>query len=191
MRAAVLYFLLLAFPILSLAGGGKVEGGFGIKLGQEIREENLPEGLNMERVDDNDGEVIYSFVPEHPYGPLTEYLVFVTPLSDRVYQIQARGHFKKRENCVQELNALEKVLTGKYGKKNHDASVRFTDLDIINFGDRKRKIIVKCSGFFTKHKLQLLYVDKGLMKTAKKEAKRPAGRSADAAQADERDAQGL
>ncbi len=191
MRTAMLFFLLLAFPMLSLAGSEKIEEGFGIKLGQEIRDENLPEGLNMERVDENDGEVIYSFIPEHPYGPLTEYLVFVTPASDRVYQIQALGHFKRRDNCVEELDILEKLLARKYGEKNYDASLQFTDLDVINFGDRKRKIIVKCSGFFSKHKLKLIYLDKELMKVARKEAKRPPGRGIVPTEGGERDAQGL
>ena len=192
MRAVALYFLLLVFPFAVLAENEKIEGGFGIDLGQKIEEKNLPQDLAMARLDENNDEVIYSFTPQHPYEPLSEYRVYVTPRSGRVYRIEAEGYFRKRESCVEELELLEDILTRKYGKKNHDAGVRFTDLDVINFGGKNRKIIVKCSGYFTKHKLKLSYVDRNLMKDAKQEAKKPHkrdGREAD--NAEERDARGL
>ena len=191
MRAVALFFLLLAFPLAAVAGSEKIESGFGFDLGQKIDEDNLPQDLAMERLQENSDEVVYSFMPEHPYEPLTEYFIYVTPRSGRVYQIEAVGNFKKRESCVEELELLGDILTRKYGKKNHDASVRFTDLDVISFGGQKRRIIVKCTGYFTKHKLKLIYVDRELMKVAKQETRAPNGSGMDEASTAGRDAQGL
>ncbi len=189
MRTAVLFFVLLAFPILLFAGDEKIEGGFGIILGEQASKEDLPGAMDLEELDSNGDETVYQFIPEHPYQPLTEYSVSVTPYSKKVYQIQATGLFKKKVKCVKELGKLEKILSEKYGDKNIDSSLRFTKLNRINYGKGARRIYAGCMGYFNNHTLKLTYVDQDLRKAGMNE--KPAKVELGTADTEARDASGL
>ena len=188
MRTAALFFVLLAFPILLFAGDEKIEGGFGIMLGEQTSKEDLPGALDLEESDGNDDETVYQFIPVHPYKPLTEYSVFVAPYSGKVYQIQATGVFKKKSKCVKELGKLEKILSGKYGDKNIDSSLRFTKLDRIDYGKGARRIYAGCMGYFSRHTLKLTYVDNDLRKAGMNEKPGKVGQGV--SETEERDASG-
>lgn len=141
-----------------------IDGAFGLKLGEKLDVAEL-EKLGTER----DGGIIYGFKPSNPYRTLTNYSVFVTPVSNRVYHISASGKFGSMKDCREELMRLESALAKKYTKISGEISSRFGDIPKITFGTSTRKIEALCKGAFNRRELVLRYIDKTLSKEASKE----------------------
>lgn len=178
-RMAFAVLMLLASPVE--AARGEVEGAFGLEFGQVLDVTGRP----APEVDD-DGGLRFVHRPEHPYGPLSEYTVTVTPESHKVYMIQAVGHFSSMRRCREELITLEGVLEKRYVKTSDEVSERFGDIPEIRFGETSRKIYGFCGGGILDKRLVLSYVDKSLAEEARREARRES-----AAGHDERDTGGL
>ncbi|MFQ5487579.1 MAG: hypothetical protein ACE5ET_03915 [Gammaproteobacteria bacterium] len=164
MRVSLLLLLLLS-PALD-AAEMVIKEAFGISLGEPLD----VTALELQALDEKDrkGGEAYVFVPQHPYEPLNEYTVVVTPLTKTVYSIQAVGTFKNRTACKAEMGQLEQLLARKYGRRNADPAAKFTGSSRIVFGSGPRKITVSCSGIFTHYKLKLIYQDKSIDLTEKK-----------------------
>ena len=161
LNIALLSSVLLAYSLVVVAGEEAIEGAFGLKLGQKKSTITAMLVSDKKLSDAND----YKFRPTHPYEPLSDYAVFITPNSGQVYKIQATGKFTNVHGCKLELGRLEQVLTHKYGQKNFDPSRRFTKSSKITFGQGRRRIYATCTGLFAR-RLELTYVDKKLAKSA-------------------------
>ena len=163
--AGILFFLIVFIPSLpALAGSEAVTGAFGLSFGQ-VLDSSQREQLGTEK----NGGIEYRFTPDHPYQPLNEYSVFVTPGSRRVYKIQGVGNFHSMKSCRQSLSDLEAVLEEKYEKTSHKITERFGDIPEISFGKSSGKIHATCEGIFNNRKLVLIYVDKALQEQVKEE----------------------
>ena len=151
----------------ALADDEPVTGAFGLSFGQVLDDSHL-EQIATEK----NGGVEYRYSPDHPYQPLSDYSVFVTPVSRRVYKIQAVGNFHSMKSCRRELSRLESVLDKKYEKTSHEISERFGDIPEIRFGKSGGKIRATCEGMFNSRKLVLVYTDTELQNevAAEKEA---------------------
>lgn len=161
---AVLMFLA---PAAETAAGEPVEGAFGLEFGQVLDITGRP----APEVDD-DGGLRFALRPEHPYGPLSEYTVTVTPESHKVYMIQGIGHFSSMRRCREELITLEGVLEKKYVKTSGEVSERFGDIPEIRFGKTSGKIYGFCGGGILNKRLVLSYIDQSLVDEARRESRR-------------------
>ena len=176
------FIVMLSSPVW--ADDEPVTGAFGLSFGQVLDSSQL-EQIATEK----NGGIEYRFTPDHPYQPLSEYSVFVTPTSRRVYKIQAAGNFRSMKSCRRELSQLESVLDRKYDKTSGEISERFGDIPEIRFGKSTGKIRATCEGMFNDRKLVLVYTDSALQdKVAEEKA---ASRSPTAGQAGGSDTSGL
>lgn len=149
--------LCTVLAVWGTAQAAEIEGAFGLRFGQVLA---IAEGAAAEVADD--GGLRLPHNPEHPYGPLTEYTVTVTPKDHRVFRIRAVGHFSSMRACRRELRKLEEVLKDKYVKTSGKISERFGDLPEVRFGESSRKIYAHCEGGILDKRLVLTYVDEAL-----------------------------
>ncbi|KAF0193202.1 MAG: hypothetical protein FD165_305 [Gammaproteobacteria bacterium] len=159
-----------AFLAVSVAQAGAaldvIDGAFGLTLG------NVPDMTKLQkRPNSNDADDQYAFVPENPYGPLTEYTTFLVSDHGPVYQIQAVGGFDSGKSCRTELDTLVGILTEKYGQPNRDLGSKLAGISRVSFNKGSRIITVGCTGVFGNHKLKLIYVDDALAKDAGRKSK--------------------
>lgn len=161
-KAVLLFGIAVSFPLQ--AGEEAVDGAFGLKFGQTLDVSSM-EQLATEK----NGGIEYRFMPDNPYRPLSDYSVFVTPGTLRVYKIAGTGHFKSMQSCRSELSRLEKVLENKYVKTSRGISERFGDIPTITFGKGDGKIKAVCEGVFNSRELVLVYLDEGLQEQVAQE----------------------
>lgn len=162
----VLVSLMLMASTAGAAGQAEVEGAFGLEFGQVLDIAGRPDA----EVDD--GGLRFPHHPEHPYDPLSDYTVTITPESRRVYMIRAVGHFSSLRRCREELITLEEVLEKKYVKTSGKISEHFGDMPEIRFGVSPRKIYGHCEGGILNKRLVLTYIDEALAEAARREARR-------------------
>jgi len=149
-------------PATVMAAQDEIDGGFGLKFGEIVDVAKL-EKLNNEK----SGGLRYAFTPEHPYGPLTQYEVVVTPKSNKVFKIEASEQFGSMGDCRRELQRLEKVLSRKYQRTGARMSMRFGDIPKITYGKTSKNIMALCKGVFNNRRLVLTYVDDDLLSEMK------------------------
>jgi len=162
MNRLVCLMMVCVLPAIAAAEQESIEGGFGFKFGEAIDVSSLNKLQN-----EKEGGVRYVFTPEHPYGPLTNYEVIVTPKSHRVYKIEAMENFGSMSDCRKELLRLEKVLSRKYMRTGGQVSSRFGDIPKITFGKTSKNIVALCKGVFNSRKLVLTYLDEDLLSEVK------------------------
>jgi hypothetical protein len=111
-RGVSYYYILL----LVLIGIGtsrateKIEGGFGVKLGDFF------DPLTATREGSKgDGGTAYFFAPVNPFRSLTSYHVAITPRTKKIFAILAEGEFKSLEEAKMEQAVIMALLTEKYG----------------------------------------------------------------------------
>ena len=161
----LLFFMIVCLvPVVVFAGDDVIEGGFGLKFGETVDVENMEKIQN-----EKEGGVRYAYTPEHPYGPLTQYELVVTPKSNRVYKIEAMENFSSMSDCRRELLRLEKVLSKKYKRTGAKVSTRFGDIPKITFGKSSKNIVALCKGVFNSRQLVLTYLDEDLLSEVKME----------------------
>ncbi len=155
----------IGLMVVSVAQAGvtldAIDGAFGLTLG------NAPDMTKLQkRPNSNDADDQYAFVPENPYGPLTEYTTFLVSDHGPVYRIQAIGGFDSGKSCRTALDTLVGILTEKYGQPNRDLGSKLAGIARVSFNKGSRMITVGCTGVFGNHKLKLIYVDDALAKDA-------------------------
>lgn len=160
MRMRYSLLLLLLLPAVVYAADSVIKEAFGIKLGEPLDVTGL-ELLSDDKTDTDGGEV-YVFVPDHPYAPLNEYSVVVSPRTKTVYSVRAVGIVKNGSTCKAEMEKLAKVLTKKYGRRKPDPAAKFSGAPRVIFGSGSRRITVSCSGILFNYKLKLVYKDKSV-----------------------------
>lgn len=159
--------IVCAGPVPAVSGNRTIEGAFGIHFSDPID----VTGLEKLRADKNGG-LRYRFKPAKPYGPLSDYSVFVTPSTLRVYQVTAIGHYGSMVDCKTELARLEKILSDKYPQTMSKIKGRFGDIPKIAYGVAGRVIEATCEGVFNRRELIVTYMDESLKDEAAREAER-------------------
>ncbi len=145
----------------------KIRSALGMKLGatHEIDEDDEPQR-------ELDGSELYPFKPPKQIKPFTEYLVEVTPKTNKISQIWATVYFRDIPEARRERDALLAALEKKYGQRagESDRHARLAAMHsgyVIKSGVRMiMLLIMEKDG---KYRLMLKYVDRILKDQAKQE----------------------
>lgn len=104
----ILMSFLLVLPVV---GADKIEGAFGLKLGDVFSPTGI-EGEAKQSVSDNR----YQFTPEKPNKVFSEYFVVVTPTTHRIYRIIAIARWPDGNEGYKVSEAIAALLNRKYGE---------------------------------------------------------------------------
>lgn len=103
---------LVAMLLIPLHAHAQIEGGFGLKLGDVL----AVDSGELEAVGEF-GTTLYRVKPPKPLTGFDVYVVSVTPVTHRIYQIKAIRHFNLADAVKTEYEMLKKVLESKYARK--------------------------------------------------------------------------
>ncbi len=159
-----IYLLFASLVVLSSTSfaESKIEGGFGVKLGDIF----LPESA-IGKAALTDGTPLYQYSPNKKFRSFSDYYVLTTPKTNKIYSIWARGEFENTETAKKEQALLMSLLEKKYGKGEKQGLLdSFNDLKRLDQGHRD--ILVRIIGF-TDVVLEISYNDRPLVKLAEKE----------------------
>jgi hypothetical protein len=171
----LLIIFLLSFAFLGSANANSIEGAFGYKLGQIVK--NIPNVLWTE------------FSPKKPLLSLNEYSIHTTLKEKRIYKIMASYAEQSTviDKCTpysSDYAAILKILETKYGDffnlrnlKHSSDTWRQTSLSEYFIGNnRYRMIELECNWFFDRedpttyrYSLWLTYTDLDLQSEARRE----------------------
>ena len=140
----------------------KIQGAFGIKLGQVFELSNAVGQNSL-----TDGTPMYEFSPEKRFRSFSRYYVLITPRSHKVYSIWGIGNQENDPSCKKEQALIMAILQRKYGKIEED-KISSSLFDIKQIDQGGRYIITKCSGF-SNVTIDIRYKDKGLAALAENE----------------------
>jgi hypothetical protein len=105
--------LVATFFVFSLvsATAAKIEGAFGLKLGDVFHPPNDLAGAKQ-----TEREIRYPFTPETANKIFSEYYVFITPTSHRIYRIVALAKYRDGNAGYKVSQAISALLRQKYGE---------------------------------------------------------------------------
>ena len=105
--------LVLGVYVLFLSGnvlaGKKIEGAFGVKLGQKF---DISSAIGQ--IESSYKETAYEFNSSNKFKSFNRYYVYVTPLSHRVFRIYATGDGYTHDECDEEASVVHSLLKDKY-----------------------------------------------------------------------------
>lgn len=137
----LLLLLLLLTPFSQAIAEEKIDGAFGITLGQSFDPTTAIGKASL-----TDGTPMYQFSPEKKFRSFSRYYVLITPKSHQVYAIWGIGNIENTATCKKEQKLLMAILKDKYGQeKEKDLFSSLYDAEMITQGDRY--VMTKCSGF--------------------------------------------
>ncbi len=142
----------------------KIEGAFGIKLGHQVSGSNIGSSKLLD-----DGTVINYFSPKNYIEYFEVYLVRKTPLSKKVFSIEAETIYESQYKCVIRFKAIAEHLKRIYksGERNDFGGIKSF---LIRPPNRFNRFIQV--GCFPKQKgatLNLIYKDENLEAVVEKE----------------------
>jgi hypothetical protein len=158
----------LGGPPLIAGGTNKIEGAFGIILGERVEDIG---GVHWERTPS--GEEMYKFIPKIPHDLIKAYHVLITPRTTKVCCVWGLGQRNKQREAVKsEEEIFVKILTEKYGAAEPEPVPNLDETRTIDQGDRlvTLHIAEPDRGVY---QLDLRYVDTALGKKAKEEMTAP------------------
>jgi len=99
----------------------KIEGAFGIKLGQQVSGFNIKSSTLLDN-----GTVINYFSPKNNIEYFEVYLVRKTPQSKKVYSIEAETTYESQHKCVIRFKAIAELLKRMYktGERNDFGGIK-------------------------------------------------------------------
>ena len=152
----------ISFATVSAFGADKIEGAFGMKLGDTF-ETNSAIGTSKL----TDGTPMYEFSTTNGFRSFKRYYVMITPTTKKIYSIWAIGTAENTESAKKEQALIIEILQQKYGAKEKEG---FMDAigDTKRVDQGSRYILSKISGF-TDITHDLRYYDRELEKLAEKE----------------------
>lgn len=144
----------------SALGSEKIEGAFGLKLGDPFQ----PKNAAVSKFGFAAG---YEFTPEKPNSALTTYFVYITPNSHLIYQIVAVGTAEDSQSA----SNMSKKIRAIVGRKYEDTP---TNDESIEQGARRVEV-VKRESFVsqqiskTQYSFAVFYTDTRLQSQASQE----------------------
>ncbi len=109
MQLSILFIVVLLSSITHAQA--PIEGGFGLKLGDVLNTDSS----EVEAVESFD-TTVYRVAPPKPLSGFHDYMVYITPLTHKIYQIKAFHHFKTADAAKNEFFVLGNILKNKYWK---------------------------------------------------------------------------
>ncbi len=142
---------------------GIISGAFGIGFGCKFNPD-----LSIAQYSLTDGTPMYLFHPINKFRSFDRYFVLITPKTHQVYSIWAVGDIENTEIGKKEQAVIVTLLEGKYGKREENNLVNnLYDAVIVRQNDRD--IMVKVSGVFGDHTIDVRYYDNKIKALAEKE----------------------
>lgn len=138
-----------------------IGGAFGIDLGQQFDPTQATAQGEL-----TNGTPMYGFKPTKPYQAFQDYWVLITPRTQQVYAIWARGKFDNAAKASAEADVLMTILTRKYGPQDKD-SMAIGDVRVIQ--QANRSVVVKVDNNFSSAALEARYYAIDLEQLAKEE----------------------
>lgn len=142
---------------------GAISGAFGITFGCKFNPD-----FSIGQGSLKDGTPMYMFQPVNKFRSFNQYFVMITPKTHLVYSIWAIGNIKNTETGKKEQAVIVSLLEQKYGKQEENNLVpNLYDAVLIRQSDRD--IMVKVSGVFNDHTIDIRYFDNEIKALAEKE----------------------
>jgi hypothetical protein len=152
----------ISFAAVKAFGAEKIEGAFGIKLGDTF---DTNSAIGTSKL--TDGTPMYQFSTTNGFRSFQRYYLMITPTTKRVYSIWAIGTAENTESAKKEQALIIEILQQKYGAKEKEGILE-TVSDAKRVDQGSRYILSKISGF-TDITHDLRYYDRELEKLAEKE----------------------
>lgn len=147
---------------MSATAAEKIQGAFGIKLGDVFD----PTGKNALEI----GPVVgYRFFPTNAFRSFTNYYVEITPISHRIWRISACGYPPEGRSCAEEKQLIFHILKAKYAARDlylGDEDMRVT-IGSISTGDRT--VRVACVEKYEGGAISIAYDDMAILALCEKE----------------------
>jgi hypothetical protein len=159
---ACLMFSSLIFTSIHAGAEDKLDGAFGIGLGQFFDPESAKGTRSL-----TDGTPMYRFIPENAFRSFSNYYVLLSPKSKTVYSIWGIGEIDNTEKCKKEQELIMTILGGKYGSVD-DQSFSAAIYDTKTISQGNRNVLTKCSGF-SNVSIEIRYTDYDLKELAEAE----------------------
>ena len=158
----IFVFILSLLLLSQVIAEEKINGAFGIKLGQPFDPNTAIGEASL-----TDGTPMYQFSPEKKFRSFSRYYVLITPKSHKVYAIWGIGDIENTEICKKEQDLLMTILSDKYGEKNEeDLFSSLYDSEMIIQGNRY--VMTKCTGLMD-ISVEIRYKDNEYEKLAENE----------------------
>ena len=160
-------FLLFAFiysqPVLSAEKRGmvQIEGAFGMKLGEPVSG-----SINTSSKSLDDGTEIHYFSPKNNIEYFEEYWVRKTPLSKKVYSIEAETEYESQHQCEIRFKAIAELLQRTYGGGERND---FGPIKSFVIHSPHRSIQAGCFPKLKEVTLKVVYKDENLLAVVGKE----------------------
>jgi hypothetical protein len=162
--AILLSAFIFSQPVLSEEKQGRVqiEGAFGMKLGEPVSGSIRTSSKSLD-----DGTEIHYFSPKNNIEYFEEYWVRKTPLSKKVYSIEAETVYESRHQCEIRFKAIAELLKRTYssGERND-----FGPIKSFLIRSPHRLIQVGCFPKLKGATLKVVYKDENLLAVVGKEA---------------------
>jgi len=110
MILAALVAISLVLPAKGEEPKAKIEGAFGLKLGDKF---DVSKATWTRTLDD--GDVLYGFQPTKPFKGMHDYYVSITPDESLIYTISALQKFDSATEAQAECDVICHILENKYG----------------------------------------------------------------------------
>ncbi len=129
--------------LLQRQGVRKIQGAFGVRIGQSLEEKLRPENSST-------GPTEKTEIQINPPIPLSsafevKYFVSVTPVDWTVVEISAQCDLKSRVNAEKFIQRIKQLLRNKYGNLQQQALINENDLTrwiLTNPSDSSMRIII-------------------------------------------------
>jgi hypothetical protein len=160
----LLSVLIYSQPVFSEEKQGlvQIEGAFGMKLGEPVSGSIRTSSKSLD-----DGTEIHYFSPKNNIEYFEEYWVRKTPLSKKVYSIEAETVYESRHQCEIRFKAIAELLKRTYssGERND-----FGPIKSFLIRSPHRLIQVGCFPKLKGATLKVVYKDENLLAVVGKEA---------------------
>jgi len=164
MKTLHIAILTVCFTVatFSAIGADKIEGAFGIKLGDVF---DPASAIGTSKL--TDGTPMYEFSTTNGFRSFKTYYVLITPTTHKIYSIWGIGSVENTESGQKEQAVVMELLKKKYGVEEQQG-VFDTIGDVKRIDQGNRYIITKLTGFVDVT-IDIRYYDSDLDKLAETE----------------------
>ena len=106
------FVLIMGFSLnVAFAENEQISGAFGLQLGDEYDTRRTYGKKSKET-----GLTFYAFSPKKKFRSFSKYAVSLTPMTKKIFSINAIAVFRNSSACENELELISSMLAEKYGE---------------------------------------------------------------------------
>jgi hypothetical protein len=151
----------------------QISEAFGMKLGDIFDPANATGTGTL-----TNGTPEYDITPVSPFRSFTDYYILITPLTHKIYAIEAQGNFDNSDMAKKEQAVIMQLLTDKYGPVADQEPDEIMD-NGQHISQGHRLVLTSVKGFTTAT-LLIQYIDTDLAGLAEKERIKTEAKKVDA-----------